>query len=76
MHFSKMSCSNQEQIFLLYTDANASSGIPAPVPLPDTHHSCSAYRKRRPASTDKPRNGKRIPMQHPVKYLVVWQSAQ
>lgn len=53
-----------------------SQHIPVPVPLPDTHRSCSAYRKPHHGSTGKPRNDKRILTLHLVKDLAVWQSTQ
>lgn len=38
----------------------SSGDIPVPAPLPNTHRSCSAYRKRHPESTDRPRNFRKI----------------
>ena len=45
--------------------------IPVPVPLPDTHRSCSAYQKHHHGSADRPGNDKRNPKPHPVKVPAV-----
>ena len=48
-----------------------SQHIPVPVPLPNMHRSCSAYPIHRHESADRPRNGKKNPMPHPVKVPAV-----
>lgn len=79
----------RKTVFLFMTNGSTTGGhsqpfitssfslhIPVLIPLPDTSHSCNAYRIHHHESVDKPENDKRNPMPHPVKAPVGWQNTQ